>query len=101
MLIHFPAIWSLLAQLRSSALLYLFHEAFAQTHHLGKQDGVVREVRAKVTQHGEHVLKEVLKALNRSRSLSVPQRLQQAAFSTFRDRGSVEGKKTELDQGIA
>lgn len=48
------------------------------------------EVRAQVTQHGEHILTEILEALDGTRSLPVPQQVQHAAFGAFRDAGPAE-----------
>lgn len=83
--VTYPALClSLIIQYRST-LFHLFHEAFAQTYDLGEKDGIVGEVRAQVTQHGEHVLREILETLDRRRSLPVPQQLRHGAFCTFRD----------------
>lgn len=69
----------------SSVCPHLFHETLAQSHDLGKQDGVVGQVRAQVAQHGEDVPGEIVKSFGRPRCLLAPQRRHQTTFGTFGD----------------
>lgn len=69
----------------SSVSPHLFHETLAQSHDLGKQDGVVGQVRAQVAQHVEDVPGQMVKAFGRPQCLFVPQRHHQTAFGTFGD----------------
>lgn len=62
---------------------YLLHESFAQTHDLGKEDGVVGQVGAQVAQHAERVPAEVLEGLCRPRGPFVPQWVQNTSSCSF------------------
>lgn len=62
---------------------YLFHEGLAQTHNLGKKNGIVGEMRAQVAEHAECFPAQVLKVLCRSRGSFALQRMQWASLGPF------------------
>ena len=79
-------------------VLYLFHEALAQTHNLGEEDRVMREVRAQVADHAERVPAEVFEALCRPRGALVPQWMQHTSPRPFREAGPV--RNTQMFQSL-
>lgn len=58
----------------------LFHEALPQADDLGKENGVVGEVRAQVAEHAKGVLAQVLKCFGWPGSPAAPQGPQHTSF---------------------
>jgi len=65
----------------------LFHEALAQADDLGKEDGVVGEVRAQVAEHAEGVLAQVLEGFGWPGSPAAPQGPQHAPLGPLGNAG--------------